>query len=138
MPAAAQLSGATIVDPPNTTPMTAVNNIVDIMEDGEISQNSFSNLSIAINNSLRSLDAVGSLEHIDIKAGRLQVTGSMSIYYENSDAYTRFINGEEFSFSFRVQDEDGRRRADHRRLAARRLGRAARCARGGEHPVLHA
>lgn len=102
-----QISGATIVAESTNTPMNAVNNIVNILEDNAVSTNRFSNLSMSINNNLRVADAIGSLNHIDISAGRLEVTGSMNIYYESRAAYERFINGTFFSFSFRAQDAAG-------------------------------
>ena len=106
-PGDSQISGATINAAPTNDVMNAVNNIVNILEDNATTTNRFSNLSLTVNNNLRVADAVGTLNHIDISAGRLEVTGSMNIYYENRSAYERFINGTFFAFSFRAQDAAG-------------------------------
>ena len=106
-PSDSQISGATITPAPTNTPMNSANNILNIQENNAITTNRFSTLSLTVNNNARVSDAVGNLLHIDVSGSRLDITGSLNIYYQNKTAYERFLQGQFFSLSFRAQDAAG-------------------------------
>ena len=84
--------------------MNTVNTLTFFIDNGALATQNFSNLSFSINNTIRAVDAVSNLNHIDIKAGRLSITGSMNIYFEDIIAYQQFIDGNAFFFSFAATD----------------------------------
>lgn len=64
-------------------------------------------MSMELNNNLRGQEAVGYLGYIGIALGRLEITGNIELYFENSDEYQTFLDNDDFRFSFVVQDVDG-------------------------------
>ena len=90
-----------------TTPMNTATNVNTILENGTTSNDLFNELSISISNNLRPLLAIGSLGPIDINYGVMDVTGSISYYFQNSSVYNRLVADSSFSISIRLQDETG-------------------------------
>lgn len=102
-----QISGATIVPAPTNTPMNAVSNVASIYEDYSTMTAKFNSLTVDINANLRPQKAIGTLGNIGIALGKFEVSGSIELYFENNTMYTKYINGTEFSFSFRLQGAQG-------------------------------
>lgn len=102
-----QLAGATVTPVGSTGVLNAVDNVAEIYEDDTLSSSNFSNLTLNINNNLRAQDAIGSLPHVGIALSRLEVTGDISIYFEDNVLYDKYVNATQFSLSFRVQDAAG-------------------------------
>lgn len=99
-----QLSGATVNPSSSSDVMNAVSNLSLITIDGSPSTAKFSSLTLNLNNNLRAQDAIGSLEHVGVALGRLEVTGNISIYFEDSTMYDKYLNATSFALSFAVQD----------------------------------
>lgn len=87
--------------------MNAVGNVVQVNDDGKVSSSCFNTLTITYENNCRPIDCVGTLGHVDIKFGRVEVTGTIGLFFENMLQYYRFLNGESFSFAFHVEDSPG-------------------------------
>ena len=104
---AAQEAGATINPASTTGVMNAVTNVVNILEDDVASTSTFSSLTMNVNNGLRAQDGIGSLPHVGIALSRLEVSGDISLYFEDATAYNKYLNATAFSLSFRLQDAAG-------------------------------
>lgn len=102
-----QIAGATVTPVGSTGVLNAVDNVAEIYEDDALSASNFSNLTLNVSNNLRAQDAIGSLAHVGIALSRLEVTGDISIYFEDNVTYEKYINATQFSLSFRVQDAAG-------------------------------
>ena len=103
----AQIAGATTNVATTTEPMNAVGNLLDIRMDNVTSTAKFSNLTMNLSNNLRAQDAIGSLPHIGVALGRLEVTGDISVYFEDTSTYNLFLNSTAFTLSFRAEDNAG-------------------------------
>ncbi len=104
-----QFSGAT-VGAANTNPvLNAVDNVASIVFDGDPGGATyyFNSLSIELDNALRGQQAVGSLGFIGVEAGRMSLTGSIELYFENSSLFDKFKSATSFSLSFLARDALG-------------------------------
>jgi hypothetical protein len=104
-----QFSGATITAANSNPVLNAVDNIVSIVFDGDPGGTTyyFNSLSIELDNALRGQQAVGTLGFIGVEPGRISLTGSIELYFENSSLFTKFKNATSFSLSFLVRDSLG-------------------------------
>lgn len=104
-----QFSGATVSAANTNTVMNAVNNVAAISFDGDPGSSTlyFNSLSLTLDNSLRGQEAIGTLGYIGIEGGRLSVTGSIELYFENSAVYDKFRAASAFALSFLAQDAEG-------------------------------
>lgn len=107
--AEAQFGSATENAASTTTVLNAVDNIASIAFDGDPGGNTFyfNSLSIELDNNLRGQEAVGTLGFIGVEAGRLSLTGSIELYFENSTLFDKFKAATTFSLSFLAQDAAG-------------------------------
>lgn len=89
--------------------LNGVNNVSNIREGGSpIAAGIYiQKLSLAVDNGLRSQQALASLAPVGVGVGRCNVTGSMDVYYANDDLYTKFVNGTSTSISYRLTDDNG-------------------------------
>lgn len=101
---ASQETGATFPAGSSTDVMNAVSNLIDIKIDDVVSTAQFQSLSLNLTNNLRAQDAIGSLPHVGIALGQLEITGDMNIYFEDATMYNLFLNGTAFKFEFTAQD----------------------------------
>ena len=99
-----EITGQTVTDTFNSTPMNGVSNVLDIIVDDAISTANFQSLTLEMNNNLRAQDGIGSLGHLGIALSRLELSGSVGLYFEDSSMYDLYLNGTAFSLSFRVKD----------------------------------
>lgn len=104
-----QITGATTAesDGVNSQIMSAVTDFVELTEDGVTQAMVIRNLNLTIDNTLRAQDAIGSLAHIGIALGKLQITGTIESYFTDLTAYNKFINSTAFALEFKVQDDAG-------------------------------
>lgn len=104
-----QFAGATIGSASTTGVLNAVDNIASISFDGNPAGSNFyfNSLSINLDNSLRGQQAVGTLGLIGVEAGRIALTGSIELYFENSALFDRFRAATAFSLSFLARDAAG-------------------------------
>ncbi len=104
-----QYAGATLNAANTNTVLNAVDNIASIVFDGDPGGSTFyfNSLSINLDNALRGQEAVGTLGLIGVEAGRLSVTGSVELYFENSALFDKFRGATAFSLSILAQDTAG-------------------------------
>lgn len=104
-----QFSGATVNAANTNTVLNAVDNVAAIVFDGDPGGSTFyfNSLSIALDNQLRGQEAVGTLGLIGVEAGRLALTGSIELYFENSSLFDKFRAATAFGLSFLAQDVSG-------------------------------
>ena len=64
-------------------------------------------LDFTLANNLRGVQAMGYMGNIAVQAGQLGVTGNIASYFANDKMYRRFIDGDEFSLEYVVENEAG-------------------------------
>lgn len=88
--------------------MNASQNLPQVLEGGSIpSGRSYKSLNFQLNNSLREQDAVGSASLVGIGVGRCNVTGNAEMYFNDTDAFAKFIAGTATSLVWIVKDASG-------------------------------
>jgi len=102
-----QIAGASINPATTTGVLNAVGNVSTIWLDNAVSSSFFNSLTATIANNLRAQDAVGSLPHVGIALGSLDVTGDISLYFEDDTMYSKFIAATAFALSFLLEDVAG-------------------------------
>lgn len=104
-----QFPGATLPAANTNTVLNAVDNIASIVFDGDPGGSTFyfNSLSIELDNALRGQEAVGTLGFIGVEAGRLSLTGSIELYFENSSLFDKFRAATAISLSFLARDAAG-------------------------------
>lgn len=101
------LAGLTDVAAPSNDVMNSVSNLQDIRVNGAASTKSFLSLGMEITNNLREQKAIGSLANVGVGAGKLDVSGPISLYFQDKAEFDLFSSGAAFSLSFRLQDSAG-------------------------------
>lgn len=102
-----QLAGASFIDAATDVPMNGVNNVTSFKENGVTSVESYKSIKVDINNSVRALDAIGSLGPTAIALGTFVVTGSFEIYFSTLVMYNRFTANASMALEFKAQDDTG-------------------------------
>lgn len=102
-----QLATATFPAVSTTTPMNGVTNISEFQIDGVPYTGCISSLSLQIVNNIRAIQCLGSLAARDMKLGTIEVTGEMEFYFTDGSNYSKFVDGTEFDFSFKMTDAAG-------------------------------
>jgi hypothetical protein len=87
--------------------MNATTNVGELEKNGSTFGASIQSISLSGEANLRQQAAVGSKFSKGIGAGRFNLTGSMTVYFEDEQLFTDFINHETVSLSFSVTDLDG-------------------------------
>lgn len=101
------ITGSTFAAAAVTVPMNAVTDLQNFNIDGVPYTGCISSLSLNMKNNTRAIQCLGSIGAKDMKLGTLEVTGDMSLYFNDGSIFDKFVEGTEFSFSFDVTDEDG-------------------------------
>lgn len=104
---ASQFGGATITDAPTTEVMNAVADVQDIIIDDVPYSGCVSTLTMLINNNYRARKCIGTLGSTDMIPGTREITGTMNLYFSEGSMYEKFLEGTEFSYSFKVESDDG-------------------------------
>lgn len=99
-----QIAGATITPANSNTPMNAVSNVTSVLQDYTTMAAKFNSLTLELSNNVRAQQAIGSLSNVGMALGKVEVTGSIELYFEDSTMYTKYLNATAFSLSFIVQD----------------------------------
>ena len=102
-----RVSTPTDVAAPTNDVMNSVSNLNQIEFDNVATTASILSMTLDITNNLRQQNAIGSLNAAGIGAGRMDVTGSISLYFDTKAEYVKYLNNTSFSVSFRVQDGVG-------------------------------
>jgi hypothetical protein len=106
-----QFSSATTPAANTNGVMSSVGNVSAIVFDGDPGASTyyFNKLEVEINNNVRGQDAVGTLGYIGIVPGRMEVTGSIELYFDSNALFTKFQNATAFALSIMVADSAGQR-----------------------------
>jgi hypothetical protein len=105
--ASATLASATVAATTNPV-MNASGNVGDVWEGSDVAGGiCFQSFTIDISNNNREQAKVGSQTLAGIAAGRCEVTGSMTAYFENNSMISKFVNDTNSSFRTKVTDSDG-------------------------------
>ena len=77
-----------------TDVMNAVDNISLIREFAFASDLTVDvqSVSLSVDNNLRPIDAIGTLGHVDVGAGRSTITGNINIYFSDGTMYDEYLN----------------------------------------------
>lgn len=87
--------------------VNATTNIGSLTKNGLDLASAIQSLSLTVEGNLRTQSAIGSKFARGIGAGRLNITGSMSVYFEDAALFTDFLNHSTVSLSFTITDADG-------------------------------
>ncbi len=88
--------------------MNGVSGVASIMEGGSLLTGAFiKSLDLSIDNSLRAIDAIGTLGSVAIGTGTIKVTGTMEVYLADGALYDKFINNTLSSLQFLTKDSAG-------------------------------
>lgn len=95
-------SRAEIVNASGVAPkvMNSTANVGDIMIDGAISTACFQSLSLNLDNTLRSINCIGSKYPSAINYGRQMISGSIGNLFKNWDLYKKMTDHEDITLSF--------------------------------------
>lgn len=104
-----QFAGSSTSAANTNTVLNAVDNVAAISFDGDPGANQyyFNSLSFTLDNSLRGQEAVGTLGFIGVEGGKLNITGSLELYFEDSALFDNFRATTTFNLSFLAQDTAG-------------------------------
>lgn len=93
---------------PTTDPYNGVGNVGTIEEGGSaLSGIYLSEISFSLSNNLRALPALGQNTAIDVAAGKCDVTGTVTAYFESDQLYDKFMGFTDTSLSFTLTDAAG-------------------------------
>lgn len=87
--------------------MNATTNVGSIYEDDVLLSTALRSVALSVANNLRAKPQLGSRAPIDIGYGFVDVTGTVSAYFEDLVLYNKFIDHDESSLSFRFTDAYG-------------------------------
>lgn len=99
-----QIVGATITPANSNTPMNAVSNVASVLQDYAAMTAKFNSLTLNLTNNVRAQTAIGTLGNVGMALGKVEVSGNIELYFEDSTMYTKYLNATAFSLSFVVQD----------------------------------
>ena len=99
--------GQTFDNPPAYDLMNSVSSVVNVAIGGLAETTKFSSLDLTITNNISSAKRIGVLGAAGLASFALDITGSISIYFEDIAAYTKFKNSESFDIAFTLQDVSG-------------------------------
>ena len=104
-----QFSGATNVGASTNDVMNSVSNLQNIeFDDVDTTGCTITSMTVDIANNLRAQNAIGSLAACGIGVGRFEVTGSISLYFEDETEYNKYTGNTAFKLSMRAEDGTGK------------------------------
>ncbi|AEP08888.1 phage tail tube protein [Micavibrio aeruginosavorus] len=95
------ISGATYTDAPTYDVMNAGTNFASLAVTG-VTSPKITALSLQGTNNLRQKPVVGSVESLGVGAGRFVLTGTVTMYFENKEAYDLFLAGTATDLTFTI------------------------------------
>ena len=102
------VSPGSVNDATTSDVMNAVAKVASIQEAGsDVSSGLVSALEFSVGNNLRGQSAIGVLGFRGVGVGKMDVTGSLTAFFENKNLQDKYIAGTESSLSFRVNDAKG-------------------------------
>lgn len=106
-PTTAILSGATYTAPTDTPVFNAALNVGSLELTGIAASPKMQALTMRINNNIYQNDIVGQYEPYSHGLGRFEVTGTMTVYFENLDTYNAILAHSDVAIAFTLTDELG-------------------------------
>lgn len=101
-------SGApTYAAPSNTDPINGSSHITALKMDGVAITSAIDKESFSITNNYKAQEQLGALAPTGYTLGRIQVTGTMDIYFKTETEYNKYKNGTAFSHEIEFTDNDG-------------------------------
>lgn len=89
--------------------MNGVNNVKNIeIDDVDAAACTIVSLTVDVANNLRTQNAIGQLASCGVGVGRFEVTGAISLYFEDEAEYVKFTGNTAFKLSFRTEDSAGK------------------------------
>jgi hypothetical protein len=79
----------------------------DIVISGLPASTEFETMTLTVNNNINPAKAIGTLGSIDLASFTLDVTGDVSLYFEDLSAYNAFKNATNFSITITITDATG-------------------------------
>ncbi len=90
-----------------TDPMNGSSHITAIKINGVASTSAIDKETVSITNNYKPQEELGELSPTGYTQGRIQVTGTMDIYFRTEDEYNRYKDGVAFSHEIQFTDNDG-------------------------------
>ena len=104
-----QLSGATNNVSTTNDVMNSVSNLQNVeFVDTDTTGCTITSMTVDVTNNLRAQNAIGSLAACGIGVGRFEVTGSISLYFQDSTEYDKYTGNTAFKLSMRAEDSLGK------------------------------
>lgn len=101
-------AGATYTPVTQNRVYSTVTSIPEISIDGTPQDSCIvKSMTLALNNNITPKTGLGVLGACETNEKRLSITGAITMYFEDSVMYQRFLEGTPFSISFTLQDADG-------------------------------
>lgn len=98
-------TGATYAEQTTNPVFSTVTNVAEITIDGGVLDDCFvKEMTLDINNNVTPKTGIGILGACETKAHRLSITGSISMYFEDEQMYTRLLSGTAFSITWTLTD----------------------------------
>jgi hypothetical protein len=94
------------LDAAATENVSATANVGALAVNGVEASTAIQSISLSLEGNLRAQQAVGSKFPIGIAAGKLNITGTITVYFADGAMYDRFLNHETVSLSFPIIDPD--------------------------------
>jgi hypothetical protein len=101
-----QIAGATFPTASTTNVVSAVSGVIEIKENGVTSTLSYNKIDLKLNNNLRAQRAIGTLPNVGIALGKLDLTGSVEVYFNDKSLVDRYLAGTSFALSWKLQGSD--------------------------------
>jgi len=105
VPAAASVAGSTIAAGV-TDALNATTNLGSIEEGGALLTTALQSLEMEIANNLREKPQIGSKSPVDVGYGFIDVTGTITAYFEDRVLWEKFVNHTASSLKFRLTDSN--------------------------------
>jgi hypothetical protein len=106
-PATAIITGATYAAATTTEVFNAGLNVSDLTISGITASPKVQKASIKITNNIYQNDVIGSYAPYSHGLGRLEVTGSLTVYFENKDTYEAILNHSDVGIAIELTDAAG-------------------------------
>jgi hypothetical protein len=91
----------------NNPVLNATSNFATVIIDGKVADVGIQAITLTTRNNLRQLPAIGYKSAFGVGSGRFEVTGTMNCYFKDTSFYKKFVNHQEMSLFWRVQDANG-------------------------------
>lgn len=114
--------------------LNATSNVGTVVKDGVALTTAIQSFNLELDNALRSQMAIGNKYPIGIGYGRVQISGSITAYFEDLTLYNEMINHDDVSLEFDFTDTDGN--AMHIELPRVKFGSSNPAAPGIDQDVM--